>query len=161
MVLPRYVKLSVVVTGCLPMSGDGGVGISREVCYVLFFTLSRLPSLVVEVSGVSISNATYQDQTCWGNDWRHFFWLQYRHNSSHFNQFGVWVGILCRYHVDMGNGQIRRHFGNFRETMPVVAELTALQTIFLVCYSLTHYSKRVRTFDNNGCANYFLWRVEC
>ena len=27
MVLPRYVKLSVVVTGCVPMSVDGGVGI--------------------------------------------------------------------------------------------------------------------------------------
>ena len=26
MVLPRYVKLSVVVTGCAPMSVDGGVG---------------------------------------------------------------------------------------------------------------------------------------
>ena len=26
-VLPRYVKLSVVVTGCVPMSVDGGVGI--------------------------------------------------------------------------------------------------------------------------------------
>ena len=25
--LPRYVKLSVVVTGCVPMSVDGGVGI--------------------------------------------------------------------------------------------------------------------------------------
>ena len=25
MVLPRYVKLSVVVTGCAPMSVDGGV----------------------------------------------------------------------------------------------------------------------------------------
>ena len=25
MVLPRYVKLSVVVTGCVPMSVDGGV----------------------------------------------------------------------------------------------------------------------------------------
>ena len=29
MVLPRYVKLSVVVTGCAPMSVDGGVGIQR------------------------------------------------------------------------------------------------------------------------------------
>ena len=27
MVLPRYVKLSVVVTGCVPMSVDDGVGI--------------------------------------------------------------------------------------------------------------------------------------
>ena len=27
MVLPRYVQLSVVVTGCVPMSVDGGVGI--------------------------------------------------------------------------------------------------------------------------------------
>ena len=27
MVLPRYVKLSIVVTGCVPMSVDGGVGI--------------------------------------------------------------------------------------------------------------------------------------
>ena len=27
MVLPRYVKLSVVVTGCVLMSVDGGVGI--------------------------------------------------------------------------------------------------------------------------------------
>ena len=27
MVLPRYVKLSVVVTGCVPMSVGGGVGI--------------------------------------------------------------------------------------------------------------------------------------
>ncbi len=27
MVLPRYVKLSVVVTGCVPMSVDCGVGI--------------------------------------------------------------------------------------------------------------------------------------
>ena len=27
MVLPRNVKLSVVVTGCVPMSVDGGVGI--------------------------------------------------------------------------------------------------------------------------------------
>ena len=27
MVLPRYVKLSVVMTGCVPMSVDGGVGI--------------------------------------------------------------------------------------------------------------------------------------
>ena len=27
MVLPRHVKLSVVVTGCVPMSVDGGVGI--------------------------------------------------------------------------------------------------------------------------------------
>ena len=27
MVLPRYVKLSVVVIGCVPMSVDGGVGI--------------------------------------------------------------------------------------------------------------------------------------
>ena len=27
MVLPRYLKLSVVVTGCVPMSVDGGVGI--------------------------------------------------------------------------------------------------------------------------------------
>ena len=27
MVLPRYVKLSVVVTGCVPISVDGGVGI--------------------------------------------------------------------------------------------------------------------------------------
>ena len=27
MVLPRYVKLSVVVTDCVPMSIDGGVGI--------------------------------------------------------------------------------------------------------------------------------------
>ena len=27
MVLLRYVKLSVVVTGCVPMSVDGGVGI--------------------------------------------------------------------------------------------------------------------------------------
>ena len=27
MVLPRYVKLLVVVTGCVPMSVDGGVGI--------------------------------------------------------------------------------------------------------------------------------------
>ena len=27
MVLPRYVKLSVVVTACVPMSVDGGVGI--------------------------------------------------------------------------------------------------------------------------------------
>ena len=27
MVLPRYVKLSVVVTCCVPMSVDGGVGI--------------------------------------------------------------------------------------------------------------------------------------
>ena len=27
MVLQRYVKLSVVVTGCIPMSVDGGVGI--------------------------------------------------------------------------------------------------------------------------------------
>ena len=26
-VLPRYAKLSVVVTGCVPMSVDGGVGI--------------------------------------------------------------------------------------------------------------------------------------
>ena len=26
MVLPRYVKLSVVGTGCVPMSVDGGVG---------------------------------------------------------------------------------------------------------------------------------------
>ena len=25
MVLPRYVKLSVVLTGCVPMSVDGGV----------------------------------------------------------------------------------------------------------------------------------------
>ena len=29
MVLPRYVKLSVVVTCCVPMSVDGGVGIQR------------------------------------------------------------------------------------------------------------------------------------
>ena len=27
MVLPRYVKLSLVVTCCVPMSVDGGVGI--------------------------------------------------------------------------------------------------------------------------------------
>ena len=27
MVLPRYVKLSVVVAGCVPMSADGVVGI--------------------------------------------------------------------------------------------------------------------------------------
>ena len=27
LLLPRYVKLSVVVTGCVPMSVDGGVGI--------------------------------------------------------------------------------------------------------------------------------------
>ena len=27
-VLPMYVKLSVVVTGCVPMSVDGGVGIN-------------------------------------------------------------------------------------------------------------------------------------
>ena len=27
MVLPRYVKMSVVVTGCVPMSVDGGVDI--------------------------------------------------------------------------------------------------------------------------------------
>ena len=27
MVLPRYVKLSVVVTGCVPINVDGGVGI--------------------------------------------------------------------------------------------------------------------------------------
>ena len=27
MVVPRYVKLSVIVTGCVPMSVDGGVGI--------------------------------------------------------------------------------------------------------------------------------------
>ena len=27
MVLPSYVRLSVVVTGCVPMSVDGGVGI--------------------------------------------------------------------------------------------------------------------------------------
>ena len=28
-----------------------------------------------------------------------------------------------------------------------------------VAVSLTHYSKRVCTFDNNGCTNNFLWRV--
>ena len=28
MVLPRYVKLSVVVTGCVPMSVDGGMTVN-------------------------------------------------------------------------------------------------------------------------------------
>ena len=50
---------------------------------------------------------------------------------------------------NMGNGQIRRHFG-------VAAELTALQPLFFACYSLAHYSKWACTFDNNGCANYFI-----
>ena len=43
----------------------------------------------------------------------------------------------------------------------VAAELTARQPLFFVCYGLAYYSKWACTFDNNGCANYVLWRVKC
>ena len=73
----------------------------------------------------------------------------------------VYIGFATRIHDHgisyVGNGKIRRHVGLFRETMPyIVAELSALKLLCLAGYSLTHYSKWVCTFDNNGCANYVL-----
>ena len=45
MVLPRYVKLSVVVTGCVPMSVDGGVGIhGLKDCSLVLDQLTSSPS---------------------------------------------------------------------------------------------------------------------
>ena len=45
MVLPRYVKLSVVVTGCVPMRVDGGVSIQGlKDCSLVLDQLTCSPS---------------------------------------------------------------------------------------------------------------------
>ena len=59
----------------------------------------------------------------------------------------------------MGIGQIRIHFGHFRETMlVVVTKIIVLQPLLSVCCKSTSYCTWICTFGNNMCTIIFFMK---